>query len=53
MLGLKKTRSGQGSAELRRALGGMQPPTIPAMVAVAIEQISSPDCDLREVAETV
>ncbi len=53
MLGLKKSRSGQGSGELKRALGGMQPPTIPGMVAVAIEQISSPDCDLREVAKTV
>ncbi len=53
MLRLKKSKSNEGSSDLKRALGGMQPPTIPGMVAVAIEQVSSPDCDLREVAETV
>lgn len=53
MLRMKKARNDSGSKELKRALGGMQPPTIPGMVAAAIEQVSSPDCDLREVAETV
>ncbi|MCP4967201.1 MAG: HDOD domain-containing protein, partial [bacterium] len=53
MLKLKRQKAESGSPELRRALGGMQPPTIPGMVAAAIEQVSSPDCDLREVAETV
>ncbi|MCP3995237.1 MAG: HDOD domain-containing protein [bacterium] len=53
MLRLKKSKSAGGSSDLKKALGGMQPPTIPGMVAVAIEQVSSPDCDLREVAETV
>jgi HD-like signal output (HDOD) protein len=53
MLKLKQSKADAGSPDLRRALGGIQPPTIPGMVAVAIEQVSSPDCDLREVAETV
>lgn len=53
MLKLKRSRADTGSPDLRRALGGLQPPTIPGMVAAAIEQVSAPDCDLREVAETV
>lgn len=53
MLRMKRSKTDDGSAELRRALGGLQPPTIPGMVAAAIEQVSSPGCDLREVADTV
>ena len=53
MLKLKRSTNDSGSSELKRALGGLQPPTIPGMVAAAIEQVSSPDCDLREVAATV
>ncbi len=53
MLRLKKQKESAANADLRRALGGMQLPTIPGMVAAAIEQVSAPDCDLRQVAATV
>ena len=53
MLRLKRSRNDEGSSELKRALGGLQPPTIPGSMAAAIEQVSSPDCDLRDVAETI
>ncbi len=53
MLKLKRSRADDGASELRRALGNLDPPTIPGLVTTAIEQVSSPDCDLREVAETV
>jgi HD-like signal output (HDOD) protein len=53
MLKLRKSRADDGAAELRRALGNFDPPTIPGLVTTAIEQVSSPDCDLRQVADTV
>ena len=53
MLKLKRSRADDGAAQLRRALGNFDPPTIPGLVTTAIEQVSSPDCDLRQVAETV
>jgi HD-like signal output (HDOD) protein len=53
MLKLKRTRADDGASELRRALGNFDPPTIPGLVTTAIEQVSSPDCDMRQVADTV
>lgn len=48
----RRSRSNDG-AELRRVLGDSDVPTIPELVAVAIEQVSAPDCDLRQVADTI
>jgi HD-like signal output (HDOD) protein len=53
MLKMRRSKEKAGSGELRRVLGDVELPTIPALVTAAIEQVSSPDCDLREVAETV
>jgi HD-like signal output (HDOD) protein len=50
---MKRSRSNDSSAQLRRVLGNFDLPTIPGHVTAAIEQVSAPDCDLREVAETV
>jgi HD-like signal output (HDOD) protein len=49
----RKPRAKDAGAELRRALGGMELPTIPGVVTMAIEQVSAPECDMRRVAETV
>jgi HD-like signal output (HDOD) protein len=53
MLRMKRSRPEDGAAELRRVLRGSDIPTIPKLVAVAIEQVSDPECDLREVADTI
>lgn len=53
MLKMKRSKDKAGGGDLRRVLGAVELPTIPALVATAIEQVSSPDCDLRQVAETV
>jgi HD-like signal output (HDOD) protein len=53
MLKMKRSRATGGGAQLRKVLGNFDLPTIPALVTTAIEQVSSPDCDLREVADTV
>ncbi len=49
----KKSRTKDAGSDLRRVLGGMELPTIPGVVTMAIEQVSAPDCDMRQVAETV
>ena len=53
MVIFKRSRVRDGKAELRRVLGDLEVPTVPELVAVAIEQVSAPDGDLREVAETI
>lgn len=53
MLRMKKGRAIDKGSDLRRALGNMDLPTIPGIVTLAIEQVSAPDCDMRQVAETV
>lgn len=53
MLRMKRSRAADSTAELRRVLGNFELPTIPGLVTTAIEQVSAPDCDLRQVAETV
>lgn len=53
MLKMKRSKEKGAGADLRRVLGDVELPTIPALVTAAIEQVSSPDCDLRQVAETV
>ena len=53
MLKMKRSKEKGAGGELRRVLGDVELPTIPALVTAAIEQVSSPDCDLRQVAETV
>lgn len=53
MLKMKRSKERAAGGDLRRVLGGVELPTIPALVTAAIEQVSSPDCDLRQVAETV
>ena len=53
MLKLKRGRTQDGSAQLRKVLGSAELPTIPGLVAAAIERVSAPECDLREVAEIV
>lgn len=50
---MKRSKGGGGSDELRRALGNFELPTIPGLVTTAIEQISAPDADMRQVADTV
>ncbi len=50
---MKRAREKAGGGDLRRVLGAVELPTIPALVTAAIEQVSSPDCDLRQVADTV
>jgi HD-like signal output (HDOD) protein len=50
---MKRSKENGAGGELRRVLGNVDLPTIPALVTAAIEQVSSPDCDLRQVAETV
>jgi HD-like signal output (HDOD) protein len=50
---MKRSRVDDGGAELRRVLGGVELPTMPGLVTHAIEQVSSPDCNLREVAAIV
>jgi len=49
----KRSRAKDAGSDLRRVLGGMELPTIPGVVTMAIEQVSAPDCDMRLVAETV
>ena len=49
----KKSRGKDAGSDLRRVLGGMELPTIPGVVTMAIEQVSAPECDMRQVAETV
>lgn len=53
MLKMKRSKEKAAGGDLRRVLGDVELPTIPALVTAAIEQVSSPDCDLRQVAETV
>ncbi|MDJ0959400.1 MAG: HDOD domain-containing protein [Acidimicrobiia bacterium] len=53
MLKLRKSRTEDRSAELRKVLGGVELPAIPELVTMAIEQVSAPECDLKEVAETI
>ena len=53
MLKMKRAKEKSAGGDLRRVLGTVELPTIPALVTTAIEQVSSPDCDLRQVAETV
>ncbi len=53
MLRMKKSRANDAGSDLRRVLGGMELPTIPGVVTMAIEQVSAPECDMRQVAETV
>lgn len=53
MLKLRKSRTDDRSAELRKVLGGVELPAIPELVTMAIEQVSAPECDLKEVAETI
>ena len=53
MLKMRRTRKSNNDGDLRRVLGGAEVPTIPALVAAAIDSVSAPDCDLREVAEIV
>ena len=53
MLRTKRSKPKATSGDLRRVLGDIELPMIPALVTAAIEQVSSPDCDLRQVAETV
>ena len=48
-----RRRSNDRGASLRKVLGGVELPAIPELVAAAIEQVSSPDAELREVAETI
>ena len=50
---LRRSRSKDRGADLRRILGNAELPAIPELVTMAIEQVSAPDCDLREVARTV
>jgi HD-like signal output (HDOD) protein len=50
---MKRSKEKTAGGDLRRVLGTVELPTIPALVTAAIEQVSSPDCDLRQVAETV
>lgn len=50
---MKRSKQNGAGGELRGVLGNVDLPTIPALVTAAIEQVSSPDCDLRQVAETV
>lgn len=50
---MKRAKGKTGGGDLRRVLGAVELPTIPALVTAAIEQVSSPDCDLRQVADTV
>jgi HD-like signal output (HDOD) protein len=49
----RKSRAKDAGSDLRRVLGGMELPTIPGVVTMAIEQVSAPECDMRQVAETV
>ena len=53
MLRMKKSRGSDAGSELKRVLGNMELPTIPGVVTQAIEQVSAPECDMRQVAETV
>ncbi len=53
MLRLKRSKASHGTSELRRALGNFELPTIPGLVTAAIEQISAPDADMRQVADTI
>lgn len=53
MLRMKRSRTANGAAELHKALGSYELPTIPGVIAAAMERVSSPDCDLREVAAIV
>ena len=46
MLKMKRSKDKGGGGELRRVLGDVELPTIPALVTAAIEQVSSPDCNL-------
>jgi HD-like signal output (HDOD) protein len=50
---MKRPKARTEASDLRRVLGNVDLPTIPALVTAAIEQVSSPECDLRRVAETV
>lgn len=53
MLKTKRSRRSKNDGELRKILGDAKVPTIPALVAAAIDSVSAPDCDLREVEEIV
>ncbi len=53
MLRLKRAKNTPSNGALRAALGRAELPTIPGLVTRAIEQISTPDCDLTKVAETM
>lgn len=53
MLRMKRSKSSDGASELRRVLGNFELPTIPGLVTAAIEQISAPDADMRQVADTI
>lgn len=53
MLRMKKSRGNDAGSDLKRVLGNMELPTIPGVVTQAIEQVSAPDCDMRQVSETV
>lgn len=53
MVRLRRSRGNDRGAELRKILGDVELPAIPELVTAAIEQVSAPDCDLREVAKTV
>ena len=53
MLKLKRSRADDGANDLRRVLGNFELPTIPGLVTTAIQQISAPEADMRQVAQTV
>ncbi|MCP3974297.1 MAG: HDOD domain-containing protein [bacterium] len=53
MVRLRRSRAKDRGADLRKVLGSAELPAIPELVTTAIEQVSAPDCDLREVAKTV
>ena len=53
MLKMRRSRRNDGDGELRKILGDAEIPMIPALVAAAIDSVSAPDCDLRDVAEIV
>lgn len=52
-LRMGRSKGDDRSAELRKVLGDAALPAIPELVTAAIEQVSAPDCDLREVADTI
>ncbi|MDH4120019.1 MAG: HDOD domain-containing protein, partial [Acidimicrobiia bacterium] len=52
MAGLRRAKPDAGDA-LRRTLMKADLPTIPAVVTAAIDQVTSPDCDLASVASVI